>query len=206
MWSLSVRHHLPARGAQLALCAGGPLLACHTPDRLRGYGRRAPVSDTNQGLGWWRRFRSLSPRAQLASWIGLAVLLIIGGVVGGVDSSGTTTTAVTAAPPTAVVATETPTTPTSTPQSLASSPSPTATATVSTSVPSSTTSTSSAPRSSTAVPAPSAAASCYPLTNSENCYAPGQYCRNTDHGKSGVAGNGRRIVCKNQNGWRWELA
>lgn len=194
MWSLSVRHHLPARVAELAWCAGG------------GSGRRAPVSDTNRGPGWWRRFRSLSPRVQLASWIGLAVLLIIGGVVGGVDSSGTTTTAVTAVAPTAAVATETPTTPASTPQSPASSPSPPATATVSASVPSFTTSTSSAPRPSTAVPAPSAAASCYPLTSSGNCYAPGQYCRNTDHGKSGIAGNGQRIVCKNQNGWRWELA
>ena len=166
-------------------------------DRVRGSGRRAPVSDTNRGPGWWRRFRSLSPRVQLASWIGLAILLIIGGIVGGVDSSGTTTTAVTAAAPTAAVATETPTTPASTPQSPA---------TVSTSVPSITTSTSSAPPSSAAVPAPSPAASCYPLTSSKKCYVPGQFCSNADPGKSGIDGNGRKIVCKNQNGWRWALA
>ena len=45
-----------------------------------------------------------------------------------------------------------------------------------------------------------------PLTNTGKCYAPGQYCRNSDRDKSGVAGNGEKIVCKNQNGWRWELA
>lgn len=187
---------MPARVAELAWCTGGPLGACHAPDPAGGSGRRAPVSDTNRGSGWWRRFRSLSSRVQLASWIGLAVLLIIGAVVGGVDSSSTTTTAVTAAASTAAAATETPNTSASTPQSPASSPTPTATAAVST----------SAPRSSAAVPAPSATASCYPLTDSKKCYAPGQYCRNTDHGKSGIAGNGQRIVCKDQNGWRWELA
>jgi hypothetical protein len=48
------------------------------------------------------------------------------------------------------------------------------------------------------------ATSCYPLTNGGNCYEPGEYCRNSDHGVSGVAGNGEAIKCEDNNGWRWE--
>lgn len=56
-------------------------------------------------------------------------------------------------------------------------------------------------------PSPSAApppASCYPKTNSGNCYEPGEFCRTSDHGMTGIAGNGERIVCEDNNGWRWE--
>ena len=45
---------------------------------------------------------------------------------------------------------------------------------------------------------------CTPLTNGGNCYEPGEFCRNTDHGVSGVAGDGERIRCEDNNGWRWE--
>jgi hypothetical protein len=48
------------------------------------------------------------------------------------------------------------------------------------------------------------AASCHPLTNGGNCYEPGEFCRKTDHGSTGVAGDGKPIVCINNNGWRWE--
>jgi hypothetical protein len=48
------------------------------------------------------------------------------------------------------------------------------------------------------------ASSCHPLTNAGNCYEPGQTCRKSDHGVDGVAGNGERIVCAYNNGWRWE--
>jgi hypothetical protein len=54
--------------------------------------------------------------------------------------------------------------------------------------------------------APQPPASCYPTTNSGHCYEPGEYCRNSDHGASGVAGNGEKIICKNNDGWRWEPA
>ncbi|MGW0229342.1 hypothetical protein ACWDWO_13580 [Actinopolymorpha singaporensis] len=47
-------------------------------------------------------------------------------------------------------------------------------------------------------------ASCYPRSNSGNCYRPGQYCRNSDHGRTGVAENGEAIRCQDDNGWRWE--
>ena len=53
----------------------------------------------------------------------------------------------------------------------------------------------------TQTPAPS---SCTPLTNGGNCYEPGEYCRNSDHGSSGVAGDGKSITCTDNNGWRWE--
>lgn len=46
--------------------------------------------------------------------------------------------------------------------------------------------------------------SCYPLTNGGNCYEPGEYCRTTDRGASGVAGDGESITCAYNNGWRWE--
>jgi hypothetical protein len=53
---------------------------------------------------------------------------------------------------------------------------------------------------------PSTPSGCYPLTNGGNCYEPGEYCRNSDHGISGVAGDGERIICEDNNGWRWEPA
>jgi len=45
---------------------------------------------------------------------------------------------------------------------------------------------------------------CYPLSNEGTCYEPGEYCRNDDHGVSGVAGDGEAITCEDNNGWRWE--
>jgi hypothetical protein len=59
------------------------------------------------------------------------------------------------------------------------------------------------PITSRATPPPPAAASaapptssgCTPLTNSGNCYTPGEYCRNSDHGADGIAKDGRRIQC-----------
>jgi hypothetical protein len=54
--------------------------------------------------------------------------------------------------------------------------------------------------------APSTPTGCYPRTNGGNCYQPGEYCRNSDHGMSGVAGDGERITCEDNDGWRWEPA
>jgi hypothetical protein len=65
---------------------------------------------------------------------------------------------------------------------------------------------SSAPPPSTAPPATTAPASCHPLTNGGHCYQPGEDCRNSDHGLSGVAGGGEAITCKDNDGWRWEPA
>ena len=53
-------------------------------------------------------------------------------------------------------------------------------------------------------PASAAPASCHPLTNGGNCYEPGEFCRASDHGVSGVAGDGKAITCEDNDGWRWE--
>lgn len=51
---------------------------------------------------------------------------------------------------------------------------------------------------------PPAPATCTPLTDGGNCYEPGEYCRDADHGASGVAGDGESITCEDNDGWRWE--
>ena len=65
----------------------------------------------------------------------------------------------------------------------------------------------------TAVAAPSSAPappppppSCRPLSNSGTCYEPGEFCRQSDQGVTGVAGNGEKIICEDNNGLRWEPA
>jgi hypothetical protein len=53
----------------------------------------------------------------------------------------------------------------------------------------------------------SPAASCHPTTSSGHCYLPGEYCRKSDYGKSGVAGDGAKITCKKyKNAYRWQRA
>src|SRR5665213_2825735 len=44
---------------------------------------------------------------------------------------------------------------------------------------------------------------CYPLSNKNTCYEPGEYCRTSDQGTSGVAGDGKAITCENNDGLRW---
>jgi hypothetical protein len=63
-----------------------------------------------------------------------------------------------------------------------------------------------APPASTAPPASAAPAGCSPLSDEGTCYEPGEYCRDDDHGVSGVAGDGETIVCEDNDGWRWEPA
>ena len=55
-------------------------------------------------------------------------------------------------------------------------------------------------------PPPTTAASCYPMSNEGTCYEPGEFCRESDHGASGVAGDGEKIMCEDNDGWRWEPA
>jgi hypothetical protein len=65
-----------------------------------------------------------------------------------------------------------------------------------------------APLPSTTAPAaaPSTPSGCYPLSDEGTCYEPGEYCRDSDHGASGVAGDGESIICEDNDGWRWEPA
>ncbi len=55
-------------------------------------------------------------------------------------------------------------------------------------------------------PAPTTPADCYPISDEGTCYEPGEYCRDADHGTSGVAGDGEAITCEDNDGWRWEPA
>ena len=52
--------------------------------------------------------------------------------------------------------------------------------------------------------APSTPSSCSPKSNKGNCYEPGQMCRKSDRGSSGVSGDGENITCRDNDGWRWE--
>jgi len=56
----------------------------------------------------------------------------------------------------------------------------------------------------TTSPPATATPACYPTSNSGTCYEPGEYCRNSDHGSTGRAGDGESITCEDNNGWRWE--
>jgi hypothetical protein len=80
----------------------------------------------------------------------------------------------------------------------------TAAATTQAAVPPTTPPQTPAPAVAPAPPAPTTPAGCHPLTNGGNCYEPGEYCRNSDHGTSGVAGDREAITCEDNNGWRWE--
>jgi hypothetical protein len=67
--------------------------------------------------------------------------------------------------------------------------------------------TSAPPAPAPSAPAPSASAApagCYPLSDEGTCYEPGEYCRDDDHGESGIAGDGEAITCEDNDGWRWE--
>ena len=78
-------------------------------------------------------------------------------------------------------------------------PAPTTTTTVPPPPPTTTTQPPPPPPPTTAAPT-----SCHPLTDGGNCYEPGEYCRASDHGVTGVAGDGATITCEDNNGWRWE--
>lgn len=56
----------------------------------------------------------------------------------------------------------------------------------------------------TPTPAAPATPSCYPLSDEGTCYEPGEYCRDSDAGTSGVAGDGKAITCTDNDGLRWE--
>jgi hypothetical protein len=45
---------------------------------------------------------------------------------------------------------------------------------------------------------------CTPLSDEGTCYELGEYCRNSDHGASGIDGDGNSMTCEDNNGWRWE--
>jgi hypothetical protein len=58
----------------------------------------------------------------------------------------------------------------------------------------------------TAPAPPLSPSTCQPVSNGGNCYRPGEFCRNRDHGVTGATADGQNIVCTNNDGWRWEPA
>ena len=40
------------------------------------------------------------------------------------------------------------------------------------------------------------------MSDEGTCYEPGEYCRDDDHGTSGMAGDGEAITCEDNDGWR----
>ncbi len=50
------------------------------------------------------------------------------------------------------------------------------------------------------------AGGCYPTTSSGHCYEPGEFCKTSQHGESGIAADGEAITCDDNDGWRWEPA
>ena len=84
---------------------------------------------------------------------------------------------------------------------------PATTATTAAPAPSTTTTAPPLPPTTAPPPPPTATAapaSCHPLTAGGNCYEPGEFCRDSDHGVTGVAGDGKTITCEDNDGWRWE--
>jgi hypothetical protein len=57
-----------------------------------------------------------------------------------------------------------------------------------------------------APPSSAAPTGCYPLSDEGTCYEPGEFCRDSDHGMTGTAGDGEKIICADNDGWRWEPA
>lgn len=171
-----------------------------------------------QGLGSqsggsrWRRFRRLPVAAQVACWVVAAFVVL--GAVGAATGSGhkpTRTKTIVATVPSTTATTAKPKSTTTAKTVPPTTAVPTTQAPMTTTVPPTT-----APPTTQAPPVTQApvitsppvtaapTASCYPLTNSGGCYEPGEYCRTSDHGKTGVAGDGEHIQCEDNNGWRWE--
>jgi hypothetical protein len=151
----------------------------------------------NKPSGFRRWFRTRSRKAKIVLGCGtiIAALLLC---IGATSAYGSATVASTPTPtPTTGIAsiqatpTDTPTpypTPTQQPTPIPTiAPTPTP-----------------QPTQALAQPTPTPAPHCYPLTNGGNCYEPGEYCRKSDHGASGIAGDGEPITCEDNDGWRWE--
>jgi hypothetical protein len=58
----------------------------------------------------------------------------------------------------------------------------------------------------TSAPATVAASTpaCHPLSDEGACYEPGEFCRASDQGVTGLAGDGKTIICEENDGLRWE--
>lgn len=156
----------------------------------------------------WQRFRALSRGKQVLSWIALGFvgLIVLGTVAPKQQTPAPGPPAVTAA--TSAASSPSPA-PASRSKSVVKVAAPTPVKTIASTHPVvlATPTLTSAPTTHAPPPAPptsAAALSCHPLTNGGNCYEPGEFCRSSDHGVTGLAGDGETITCKDNNRWRWE--
>jgi hypothetical protein len=162
---------------------------------FRNTAKRQPSRTSVAASGWHGRRPSAADRNTKSPLRASLVLLALAGVVivGAVGCGVATTSGTPAATP---AASQTTPTPSQTPSSAAPAPAPVHT----TSLPAAPAP--AAPPPPAASPAP--AAGCYPISDEGTCYEPGEYCRDDDHGVTGVAGDGESIECEDNDGWRWE--
>jgi hypothetical protein len=163
-----------------------------------------PVRPSQRGQSWPARHKVLTGALSSAALLIIVIAAVNAGKPPSSPGNGTTAdlttsasatpTASAAAPASAAVTTSAASAPAaSAPSEDASQPAVTAP------VP-------TAPAAVVVPPTAAAPASCTPLTNGGKCYEPGEYCRDDDHGASGVAGDGEAITCEDNDGWRWEPA
>ena len=161
-----------------------------------------PPQPPQRGKSWPARHKALTG---IFTFVGLIIIIVAAnsGGSGPSPGSGTTTGLTTTASATA----------TATPSQHATQaaataheahPKSTQTTSAASQAPASSAPAPTAPAAVVAPPASAAPAGCHPLTSGGNCYKPGEYCRASDHGASGVAGDGEAITCEDNGGWRWE--
>lgn len=164
-------------------------------------------------LLWMRRDWSVQRRALISAVVGVFVIIALAG-----QSSPPPATTTALSPTAGATASSSSPTPSATPSPVVTttSPAPATTAPPKTSaaavIPVHTTAapvrTTAAPVHTTQAPQPvqttAAQQSCTPLTNGGKCYEPGEFCRSSDHGVTGIAGDGKTIKCEDNDGWRWE--
>jgi len=193
-----------------------------------GYPQRPYGQDSHPASGQYRRpSRKLWPQRHKVLTVlgGLATLIIIGGIASAADggnarqaggaspvAAATLTHTATPSPAPTHQATKKKTRPQQPPVTAqATTQAPAATAPAAAPSPPAATAPAVAPSrpaatAPAAAPSPSVATSagCHPLSDEGTCYEPGEYCRDDDHGISGIAGDGKVITCEDNDGWRWE--
>ncbi|WP_435245958.1 hypothetical protein [Streptomyces sp. NRRL F-5630] len=141
-------------------------------------------------------------------WVGGTALLLTGGLIGSAGAGDQETVAAKAAPATTVTARAT-VTATATPE-----PAPTVTTTVKAKPEPAPTVTVTVTRTARATTgsgtsgdgdtAQNGTSTCSIVSDAGNCYAAGQFCRNTDHGARTTTAAGTPITCSyRSNAWRW---
>jgi cytoskeletal protein RodZ len=172
------------------------------PDRMPGMSYKTPRGPAPWML-WVRRHKVLAALGAIAFLV-LITVAAQASTTKGTPSPGATSTAVISATRAAAQPSQSQSrTPSPSPTTAAPSPR-TIKATVPVPVPATRAAVPPPPPATTA--SPPAKAGCHPLSNSGTCYEPGEYCRTSDHGASGVAGDGKSIICEDNDGWRWEPA